>query len=204
MASHATPAASRKLQLADIADLRAYERERPEFRAHVAELKRRRRVAVGTFVSVVFENRETMRFQIQEMARVEKLITDEDIQNELDAYNVLVPERGQLCVSLFIELTSDEGMKEWLPKLVGIERHLVLRLHDGREVRAVPEEQHAAQLTRDDVTSAVHYLRFELTDDEVAGVAAGPVSLAIDHPAYRDETELADTTVAELLTDLRP
>lgn len=198
-----TTGGSRKLQLSDISDLRAYERERAEFRSRLVDLKRRRRVPLGTLITVVFENRETIRFQIQEMARVEKLISDEDIQNELDVYNVLVPEQGQLCVSLFIELTSEESTKEWLPKLIGIERHLLLRLHDGRELRAVPEEQHAAQLTRDHVTSAVHYYRFELTPEEIEAVAAGSVALALDHPAYREETELPDFTVDELLSDLR-
>jgi hypothetical protein len=191
------------LTVADIADARAYERERDSFRAEIGELKRRRRVALGTIVTVVFENRATIRFQVQEMARVERLIADAEIQTELDTYNVLVPEAGQLCASLFIELTSDEQMREWLPRLIGIERTLVLRLHDGTEVRAVPEEEHAKQLTRADVTSAVHYLRFELEPPEVEALAAGPVALVIDHPAYGECVELAEETVAELLTDLR-
>ena len=194
---------SRKLTLDDIADARAYERERDSFRAAIAELKHRRRVALGTIVTVVFEYRDTVRFQVQEMARVERLISDAEIQTELDTYNVLVPEAGQLCVSLFIELTSDEQMREWLPRLVGIERALVVRLHDGTEVRAVPEEEHAKQLTRADVTSAVHYLRFELTPAQVEVLAEGPAALVIDHPAYRECVELAESTVAELLTDLR-
>lgn len=194
----------RKLSLADIADLRAYERERPAFLQSVIDLKARRRVAVGTIVTLVFENRDTIRFQIQEMARVERLITDEAIQTELDIYNPLIPEPGQLCATLFVELTSDEALREWLPKLVGIERSVVLRLADGREVRCVVEEQHASQLTRDDVTSTVHYVRFELTPDEVAAFHAGPVVLALDHPAYQEEVELAPSTVAELAADLAP
>ncbi len=87
-----TAVSSRKLTLADITDARAYEREREAFREHIIELKRRRRVHVGTLVTMVFENRETMRFQIQEMARVERIFTDEGIQEELDVYNPLVPE----------------------------------------------------------------------------------------------------------------
>lgn len=193
---------SRKLVLADIADMRAYEREREDFRARVIELKRRRRVPLGTFISVVFENRETIRFQIQEMARVEKLVTDADIQIELDTYNALVPEPGQLCASLFIELTSDESMKEWLPRLVGIEHSLRIRLADGRVVIAIPEEAHAAQLTRADVTSAVHYYRFEFTPDEVLGLAEGGASLILDHPACLEQTELAPHTIRELSVDL--
>jgi hypothetical protein len=198
-----TTSPTRKLSLDDIADLRAYERDRAEVRSRILDIKRRRRVALGTLVTVMFESRDTMRYQIQEMARVEKLITDDEIQTELDAYNPLIPERGQLCVTMFIELTSEDQLREWLPKLVGVERSLVLRLTDGSEVRAVTDEGHAAQLTREEVTAAVHYVRFELTDAEVESVALGPVRLALDHPAYLEEVELASDTVGELLSDLR-
>src|SRR3954454_23820396 len=120
-----------KLTLDDIADLRAYERERPEFRQHVIALKKRRRIHVGEFLTLVFENATTIRFQIQEMARAEKTLSDEGIQTELDIYNPLIPEPGNLAATLFIELTSDAELREWLPKLVGIEQHLVLRLSEG-------------------------------------------------------------------------
>ena len=190
-----------KLTLADIADLRAYERERDEFRAHVIEVKRRRRISIGTLITLLFENRDTIRFQIQEMARVEKMLTDEAIQEELDIYNPLVPDPGQLCATMFIELTNDDQVREWLPKLVGIERSVVFRLPDGDEVRAVTEEQHEAQLTRADATAAVHYVRFELSPAHIAAFD-GPVVLAIDHPSYREEIELLPETVAELRTDL--
>jgi hypothetical protein len=202
--SATTVPASRKLTLADIADLRAYERERSAFREHVIELKRRRRVEVGTIVTFVFENRDTIRFQIQEMARVEKLISDAAIEGELRAYNPLIPEPGTLSATLFIELTSKEALMEWLPRLVGIERSVRLRLADGSVVAAVPDEGHDSQLTRDDVTASVHYVRFELTPAQVTAFAAGPVTLAIEHPAYREDVELAPFTHAELLTDLRP
>ncbi len=202
--SATTVPASRKLTLADIADLRAYERERSAFREHVIELKRRRRVEVGTIVTFVFENRDTIRFQIQEMARVEKLISDAAIEGELRAYNPLIPEPGTLSATLFIELTSKEALMEWLPKLVGIERAVRLRLADGSVVAAVPDEGHDSQLTRDDVTASVHYVRFELTPEQVDAFGAGPVTLALEHPAYREDVELAPFTVAELLTDLRP
>lgn len=201
---NATTPSRRKLTLDDILDLRAYERERPEFRARVIEIKRRRRIELGTFVTVMFENRDTMRLQVQEMARVEKTITDAGIQEELDAYNPLIPEVGQLCVTLFIELTSDEAIREWLPKLAGIERSLVIRLADGSEVRGALDPLHESQLTRDDVTPAVHYMTFDFTPDQVAEFARGPVVVAIDHPAYLEEMELSQLTVDELLTDLRP
>jgi hypothetical protein len=201
---NATTPSRRKLTLDDIADLRAYERERAEFRARVIEIKRRRRVEFGTFVTVMFENRDTMRLQVQEMARAEKTITDEGIQEELDAYNPLIPEPGQLCATLFIELTSDEAMREWLPKLAGIENSVVVRLADGSEVRGALDPLHASQLTRPDVTAAVHYMTFEFTPEQVEEFARGPVVVAIDHPAYLEEVELFQTTVDELLGDLRP
>ena len=193
--------ASRKLTLDDIADSRAYERMRNEFRAEMIEVRRRRRVAIGTVVTVAFENRDTIRFQIQEMARVEKIATDEGIQDELDAYNPLIPEVGELCATLFIELTSDDAMREWLPKLVGIETSVVLCLANGEDVRCAVDAQHAAQLTREHVTAAVHYITFRLRPDQVAAFGPGTV-LAIDHPQYREETELPATTLSELSDDL--
>jgi len=194
---------SRKLVLDDILDARAYERERPALRDRVMALKQRRRVHVGTIITLTFENRETMRYQIQEMARVERIFTDEGIEEELAVYNPMVPEPGQLCATLFVELTSDEQMKEWLPKLVGIERHVRFVLPDGTEVRCMVDPQHASQLTREHITAAVHYVTFAFTPAQVAAFAAG-VRLEIDHPAYRETAELAPATVAELLADLRP
>ena len=197
---------SRKLTLDDIADLRAYEREREEFRTHVIALKKRRRVGVGPFMTLVFENRDTIRFQIQEMARIERLATDAAIENELRAYNPLVPEPGQLCATLFIELTSELALREWLPRLVGVERSVALRLGEGAAaelVRAEPEEGHASQLTRDEITASVHYVFFQLTAEQIAAVAAGPVALVIDHAEYDHATPLPDETVAELLADLK-
>jgi hypothetical protein len=196
-----TSASTRKLTIDDIADIRAYERERPAFREHVIEVKRRRRIALGTLVTLLFENRDTIRFQIQEMARVEKLDTDELIQEELDIYNPMIPAPGQLCATMFIELTSDEQVREWLPKLVGIERSVVFRLPDGDTVRAVTEEQHDSQLTRTDVTAAVHYIRFELSPAHIAAFD-DPVVLELDHPNYREQVELLPETLAELRHDL--
>ena len=197
---------SRHLAIDDIADVRAYERERADFRAHVIALKKRRRVHLGEFVTLVFENRDTIRFQIQEMARIEKLITDEAIQRELDTYNPLIPAPGHLSATLFLELTSDDQLREWLPKLVGIERSILLHAGEGDAVvtvRALPEEAHAAQLTREELTASVHYVRWELTADEVAAVERGPVRLSVDHVAYGATTELDRRSVAELVNDLR-
>jgi hypothetical protein len=191
-----------KLVLDDIADLRAYEREREEFRDRVIALKKKRRIGVGPVVTLVFENRDTVRFQIQEMARAERMLTDEAIQTEIDIYNPLIPEPGQLCATMFIELTSKDELMTWLPKLVGIERAVELRLGDGTVVPCIPEAAHEAQLTREEITASVHYVTFVLTPEQVAAFAAGPVTLAVAHPDYDEATELSEDTVAELLTDL--
>jgi uncharacterized protein DUF3501 len=192
-----------KLTLDDISDLRAYERERDEFRRDVIELKKKRRVQIGEILTLLFENRRTIRFQIQEMARIEKIISDEGIETELRVYNPLIPEPGQLCATLFIELTSDDALRDWLPKLVGIEKAVGLRLPDGEIVPAVVDEEHERQLTREEITASVHYVRWELTADQVERFAAGPVAVVCTHPAYPAEAVLAGATVAELVADLR-
>jgi Protein of unknown function (DUF3501) len=104
---------------------------------------------------------------------------------------------------MFIELTSELALRDWLPRLVGIERALELRL-PGHVVKAVVEEQHASQLTREDITSTVHYVRFELSTDQLAAFRAGPVELAVEHPALQVAVVLRDETRDELLRDLAP
>ena len=199
-----TAAPSRKLTLDDIADQRAYEREREAFRSRMIAVKRLRRVAIGDLLTIMFENRDTMRLQIQEMVRVEKVLTDEGVLEELKAYNPMIPEPGQLCATLFLELTSEDQVREWLPKLAGLENSISLKLGDGSVVPGTIDAQHAAGLTRDDVTAAVHYLTFNFTPAQVEAFAAGPVSVVCSQPNYQKTAELSDTTRTELLTDLRP
>src|ERR1700733_1063890 len=145
------------LTLDDVLDLRAYERVRQEYRAAVMARKRHRRVGLGPIMTLVFESVDTVRFQVQEMARVEKILSDEAIQVELDIYNRLLPQVGELSATLFIELTSDGSMREWLPRLVGIERALGFEV-GGAVVPSSPEEAHAAALVRETITPAVHYV----------------------------------------------
>ena len=199
----ATPTASRKLTLDDIKDVREYERERAEFRARMLEVKARRRIALGTLVTLMFENRDTMRLQIQEMIRVEKIVTDEGVLEELHAYNPMVPEAGQLCATMFIELTSDDMVREWLPKVAGIERSVLIVLPNGDSVRGRLDAQHAAGLTRDDVTAAVHYLTFDFSPEQIESFASGDVQVRIDLSNYLEAAELLPATKDELLTDLR-
>jgi hypothetical protein len=199
------------LTLDDILDQRAYERERDAFRAQVIAVKKLRRISVGPVITLTFENRLTMRFQIQEMARAERMSTDAQIQHELDVYNRLVPAAGELSATLFLELTDDRELRHWLPRLVGIERACQLHLGDGGNegrahvISSTPEHEHEANLTRETTTSAVHYVRFALDDRQVEAFTSGPVRLLVDHPAYPDGRPgvvLGDATRAELATDL--
>ena len=153
-------------------------------------------------MTLVFECFDTVRFQVQEMARAEKIISDEAIQVELDIYNRLLPGNGELSATLFIELTSDDALREWLPRLVGIERQLGVSI-DGEVVAGVPEAEHAAALTRETVTPAVHYVRFGLTQAQVAAFGdAAEVALVARHPAYEATTVLTREVREELLGDL--
>jgi len=195
-----------KLTLDDIAEPRAYERQRAAFREDVIAAKRVRRVGLGPVLTLVFENALTVRFQIQEMARAERMLTDAQIQTELDTYNALIPEAEQLSATLFLELVSKAELEEWLPKLVGIERSIAFHIGSGEALSVVPavvEEEHASRLTRDTVTASVHFLRFEFTPAQVVAFAHEPLSLVARHSAYAAATALSEATRESLLEDLQ-
>jgi hypothetical protein len=195
-----------KLTLDDIAEPRAYERQREAFRADVIAAKQLRRVGLGPLLTLVFENALTVRFQVQEMARAERMFSDAQIQAELDTYNRLIPEAGQLSATLFIELVSKEQLVEWLPKLVGIERSIEFHLGSGGVRSVVPsvvDEEHAAQLTREATTASVHFIRFEFTPPQVAAFTHHPVTLVAKHPSYAASTLLQDDTRFSLTEDLQ-
>ena len=190
----------RKLTVDDIVDHRAYERERDTFRSHIIEVKKNRRIALGDLVTIVFENTDTMRFQVQEMARAERMLTDEAIAHEVDTYNELIPGPDELSGTLFIEITNDDALREWLPKLVGIEFAVRFELGDGRSrVKGLPQDEE--RLTRDDITSTVHYLKFLFDAHQRAQLAFGPAHLVIDHPGYQASVELSETQRSELARD---
>ncbi len=199
--------AARPLTLDDISDLRAYEREREEFRRKIVALKKVRRVNVGPVVTLTFECRETVRFQVQEMARAERMVSDEQVRRELEVYNRLLPGRGELSATLFLELVDEDALRTWLPRLVGIEHACRLRIGEGGDVLVVPsrpEGSHEAALTREGVTAAVHYVRFDVGRSAMEAFTAGPVVLAVDHPGYAEGlpgTELRAETRRELAAD---
>lgn len=194
----------RKLSLDDIVDLRAYERERDEFRDRVIALKKRRRIHVGDLVTLTFESTETMRFQVQEMARAERMLSDEQIAHEIEAYNALIPDDSELSATLFIEITDNDKLREWLPKLLGIQRAVLFRLGDPGAgevvVTCVPEDEE--RLTREDVTSTVHYLKFPFPAGGEKLLRGGPAAIVIDHPNYQVSTVLTSEQREELADDL--
>lgn len=209
------------LELDDIVDLRAYERVRDDYRRRVIARKRRRRVPLGPILTVLFECVDTVRFQVQEMARAERIATDEGIQHELDVYNRLLPSPGELSATLFVELTTEADLRRWLPALVGIERALSIEIGPApvMSVPSVPEASHAEALTRETVTAAVHYVRFAFPPDAIARAERAATALAATepgtepctddgitlvarHPSYEAQTVLGAQTTSELLGDL--
>jgi len=192
----------RKLSVDDIVDLRAYERERDDFRRHIIDLKRSRRIELGPIMSIVFENTDTMRWQIQEMARAEKMLRDEQIAHEVETYNELIPDAGELSATVLLELTSEIAVREWLPRLVGIERHVRLVLPDGTSIPGRTSDDDEARLTRDDITPAVHFLKFALAPEEIEMFASGPAHIVVDHPEYDQDVALTVEQHAALAADL--
>src|SRR5262245_26860007 len=172
----------RKLTVDDIQDSRAYERDRDEFRRYIIDLKRARRIALGPMMSIVFENTDTMRWQVQEMARAERMLRDEQIAHEVATYNELIPDAGELSGTLLLELTSELALRDWLPRLVGVERSIAVELPDGSRVYGELSEEDAERLTRDDTTAAVHFLKFRFAPEQVASFTSGSVKVLVDHP----------------------
>jgi hypothetical protein len=189
----------RKLSLADIADLAAYEIERPEFQARIIALKKRRRVPIGDRIMLVFENRETARFQTQEMCRVERIVKPEATQAEVDVYNTLIPDDGELSATLLVELDDAQKIRELLDRLVGVNETVFLEV-DGDRIRA----RFDPGTYKEDRMAAVHYLRFRLTPEaEQAFKSSGrEIALLIDHPNYRGRTVLSDEVRRALAEEL--
>ncbi len=189
----------RKLTPRDLWPNAVYEKARDEYRAKLIALKRPRRVALGDRVTLVFENRETVRFQVQEMLRAEGIASPEGIQAELDAYNSLVPGDGELSATLMIDIGEEAEIRDLLERLVGIEETLVLAA-GGREVRARFEEGRSDGSR----VSAVQFVRFPLGPEDLrALLEASEAKLALRHPSYRAEAALRGETLAALKADLK-
>ena len=194
-----------RIPLSDVKDLVAYEKVREEMRARVIALKNTRRVALGDNLTLLFENRDTVLYQVQEMVRTERIVDEGRIQDEIDAYEVLLPGKGELAATLFIEILdiarmTTAQMREAVNRFQGLDRD-ALRLRLGEvEVPARFESGH----TKEEKMAAVHYLRFAVPPQALAILAdaSRPVRLTVDHPRYRAEAVLPLALRAELARDL--
>ncbi|HEV8307411.1 MAG TPA: DUF3501 family protein [Methylomirabilota bacterium] len=190
-----------KIRFAEVQNLYEYEKVRDARRREVIALKQRRRVAVGDRVSFLFENRQTVLFQIQEMIRAERIVADDRVQDEIDVYNELVPGPGELSATMMIEIEEKDRIKPELDRFMGIDAGDAVRLTIGRD-HVIPgrfEEGHS----KEDKIAAVHFVRFRLTEAARAAFAREPVALVVEHPGYRARTELGPEARAALLEDLR-
>ena len=164
--------------------LEDYARQRAEFRARVIEHKKRRALRVGDSVTLIFEDELTIRYQIQEMLRVERIFEEVGIQDELDAYNPLVPDGSNWKATMLIEYADPLERKHWLSRLIGVEDRVWVRVAGHDAVFAIADED--LERENGEKTSSVHFLRFELEPAMIAALGAGAaLAVGIDHPACR-------------------
>jgi hypothetical protein len=182
--------------------LEAYARERAAFRARVLAHKKARTVHLGEHVTLVFEDELTIRYQIQEMLRIEKTFEEAGIQDELDAYNPLVPDGSNLKATMLIEYEDVEERRRALSQLRGVEDRVWIRVADAEPVFAIADED--LERENEQKTSSVHFLRFELTPPMIATLKRGAaLAIGVDHPAYRAAVDpVADATRDALVRDL--
>lgn len=185
----------------DIIPYADYERQREGFRARIIELKQRRRISVGPLITLVFENRETLLFQIQEMIRVEQIFDPVKVQEELDVYNALLPGTGELSATLLIEITDDARMKEWLDAFMGLDHGRKVAITIGGERLYAEFEGGHSHETK---ISAVHFVRF-LVSPSIKDLLADlrvPVTLSVHHGRYQAAAPVPGSMREEWLRDL--
>lgn len=182
--------------------LEAYAKARPEFRAKVMAHKKDRALHLGSNVTLIFEDELTIRYQIQEMLRAERIFEDEGINDELDAYNPLVPDGSNWKATMMIEYPDENERRAWLARLIGIEDRVWVQVAGCERVHAIADED----LERENAekTSSVHFMRFELTPVMVAALRGGAALAAgVDHPNYSVIVDrVPEATRASLLADL--
>ena len=172
-----------KLAVEDLLTLERYARERPAFRTRVLEHKRDRQLAVGPHVTWLFEDRLTMQYQVQEMLRVERIFEPEGISEELESYNPMIPDGTNWKVTLLIEYPNESERRQQLTQLKGIEDRCWVQVTDQERVFAIADED--LERENEEKTSAVHFLRFELTPAMIAALRGGSeLAVGIDHPRY--------------------
>ncbi len=186
------------IKRSDIRGPALYAGFRDDLRKKVIELKRPRRISIGDRVTLVFENRATLLFQIEEMLRAEALTTDDKIQEEIDVYNALMPGDNSLSATLFIEVPPDTNAREELDRLIGLDERLILHVGE-HAIRAAFEEGRGTT----DRISAVQYTRYVISDAAKRDLAAPgtKVVLEIDHPEYSHSTACSEQTRESLAAD---
>lgn len=182
--------------------LEAYAKARPQFRAKLMEHKKHRTVHLGKHMTLIFEDELTIRYQIQEMLRAERIFEEEGILDELEAYNPLVPDGTNWKATLMLEYPDPEERKKMLAKLIGIEDRVWVRVQGFPPVYAIADED--LERETPEKTSSVHFLRFELTPEMRQALRAGALlSVGVDHPEYTAVADPVDPAVrASLLNDL--
>ena len=188
----------RPITRADIKGPAVYAGMRDDFRRHIIALKKPRRIVIGDRVSLVFENRHTLTLQIEEMLRAESITRDEQIREEIEVYNEMMPTADSLSATLFIELPPDADPVAELHALVGLDEHVALRI-GTHTLRAAFEPGRSTA----DKISAVQYVRFPLSPEARAALRTPgtPVVISIDHPNYRHDVTATDETRASLAND---
>lgn len=194
--------AMQKLARTDLFGLEKYAEVRNDFRAQVIAHKKNRHVALGSNATLAFEDRLTMQYQIQEMLRIERIFEPAAIQEELDAYNPLIPDGHNWKATFMLEFEDAERRKQALAELVGIEDRVWVQVEGHGRVFAIADED--LDRATDEKTSAVHFLRFDLSPAMVAAVKTGAkVAMGIDHPGYKHEIAALPQAVRDsLATDL--
>lgn len=182
--------------------LEAYAKARPEFRAKVMAHKKNRTVHLGENVTLVFEDELTVRYQIQEMLRIEKTFEEAGILDELEAYTPLVPDGSNWKATMMIEYPEETERRAMLTKLKGIEDRVWVQVMDFARVHAIADED--LERENEEKTSSVHFLRFELTPEMIAAARAGAaIAMGVDHALYMAETVVAQNVRDSLAGDLK-
>jgi hypothetical protein len=185
----------------DLMSLELYARERPAFRARVIAHKQTRTVAVGPHSTWCFEDRLTIQYQIQEMLRVERIFDPAAIQEELDAYNPLIPDGSNWKATLLLEYPDPDERARALAALKGVERRCYVEIAGRPRVYAIADED--LERENEEKTSSVHFLRFELSELERTALGGGAqLTLGVDHPNYQAQVVTSPTTRSALLADL--
>lgn len=191
-----------KLTRNDLYSLEKYSTVRSEFRDKVMEHKARRRLAIGPHATLYFEDSLTMQYQVQEMLRLERIFEAEGIQQELDVYNPLIPDGSNWKATFMVEYEDVEERRAALARLIGIEKTVWVQAEGHNKIYAICNED--LDRETEDKTSAVHFLRFELTPEMIAAIKRGAtVQAGIDHPRYHEKVVLPPPVRSSLAGDLR-